>query len=203
MRGTAYHPAVEREILFTGIGGQGVQLAARTLAEAAVADGRRVQLFASYGGMMRGGNSDSVLVVADEAVRAPPMVSSAWGAVVMHHEHAALAWSIVRPGGPAVVNSSIVAPEALEGRSDISVIPVAALDRAGALGAPMAASLVLVGVLAAATGLVSEDALLSTPERVLPSYRREAAAANRQALADGLSLVTLTHPAWSADPVST
>jgi S-adenosyl methyltransferase/Pyruvate ferredoxin/flavodoxin oxidoreductase len=45
---------VERELLMTGIGGQGVQLAGQLLARAAVSTGRQVLMFGSYGGMMRG-----------------------------------------------------------------------------------------------------------------------------------------------------
>ncbi|MGZ4207588.1 MAG: 2-oxoacid:acceptor oxidoreductase family protein [Actinomycetota bacterium] len=79
---------MEREILLTGIGGQGVQLAARVLAEAAVAEGRSVQLFGSYSGMMRGGNTDATVVVADTPIESPPTVGRAWSAIVMHDEFA-------------------------------------------------------------------------------------------------------------------
>jgi Pyruvate/2-oxoacid:ferredoxin oxidoreductase gamma subunit len=67
----------EREVLLTGIGGQGVQLAARVLAEAALVDGLEVQLFASYGGMMRGGNTDASVVISDQPIDAPPVVARA------------------------------------------------------------------------------------------------------------------------------
>ena len=60
---------MEREVLLSGIGGQGVQLAAQVLAVAAVDEGRDVQLFGSYGGMMRGGNTDATLVLADSRVQ--------------------------------------------------------------------------------------------------------------------------------------
>ena len=56
---------MERELVLTGIGGQGVQLAAQVLATAAVLEDRRVMLFGVYGGTMRGGSSDSTVVVAD------------------------------------------------------------------------------------------------------------------------------------------
>ena len=59
---------MERELLLTGIGGQGVQLAAQVLARAAIAEGREVQMFGSYGGMMRGGNTEATLVIADGAI---------------------------------------------------------------------------------------------------------------------------------------
>ena len=54
---------MEREVLLTGIGGQGVQLAAQVLARAAALEGKGVMLFGVYSGMMRGGNSDSTVVV--------------------------------------------------------------------------------------------------------------------------------------------
>src|SRR6185436_702086 len=77
-------PSMEREILFTGIGGQGIQLAAQVLARAALSEGREVMLFGSYGGTMRNGPTDSTLVVADAPVVAPPIVSRAWSALAMH-----------------------------------------------------------------------------------------------------------------------
>ena len=79
---------MEREILLSGVGGQGVQLAANVLAHAALAEGRDVQLFGSYGGMMRGGNTDAELVVADDRITAPPTVGSAWAAVLLHPDYA-------------------------------------------------------------------------------------------------------------------
>jgi Pyruvate/2-oxoacid:ferredoxin oxidoreductase gamma subunit len=69
---------VEREILLTGVGGQGIQLAAQVLARAGVADGREVMLLGTYGGTMRGGSTDSCLVIADEPIRTPPIVSRVW-----------------------------------------------------------------------------------------------------------------------------
>jgi Pyruvate/2-oxoacid:ferredoxin oxidoreductase gamma subunit len=191
-----YHSGVQREIVFTGIGGQGVQLAARTLAEAAVADERRVQLFASYGGMMRGGNSDSFLVISDEAISSPPVVGSAWAAVVMHHEHAAEVWPKLRSDSIAAVNTSVVGSASRPADPRVTVIEVPSLDIATGIGSPMAASLVLLGALVARTGLVSAESLLDSSARVLPSYRAEAAAVNRSALAVGLDLDGTTHPAW-------
>lgn len=62
---------MRREVVMSGIGGQGIQLAAQTLARGALQDGLYVQLFGSYGGMMRGGNTDATLVVSDVPVAAP------------------------------------------------------------------------------------------------------------------------------------
>lgn len=174
---------------FTGIGGQGVQLAARTLAEAGLGEGRQVQMFASYGGMMRGGNSDSFVVVADDPIVSPPMPGRADSVLVMHHAYADDLWARLAPGGLAVVNSSVVEP-GNRPAVDASIVEVRALDEATAIGAPMAASLVGLGALAASTGLVSAEALSAAAGRVLPSYRSEAADANRLALVTGFDLGT-------------
>ena len=72
------------ELLITGIGGQGVQLAAQVIASAVIAEGREVQLFGSYGGMMRGGNTEATLVVADGPIEAPPTIVTD----VVGHRHA-------------------------------------------------------------------------------------------------------------------
>src|SRR5262245_49232650 len=78
--------SMERELMITGIGGQGVQLAAQVLARAAMLDGREVMYLGVYGGMMRGGNTDSTVVVADSPIEAPPVVSHTWSAIALHDE---------------------------------------------------------------------------------------------------------------------
>src|SRR5947199_5667715 len=97
----------ERELLLTGIGGQGVQLAAQVVARASVLEGRHVMLFGVYAGVMRGGNSDATVVVADETVQAPPIVSRAWSALALH----ARFWEPLAPrlaqGAVVVLNSSL------------------------------------------------------------------------------------------------
>ncbi len=97
---------MERELLLTGIGGQGVQLAAAVLAQAAVAEGREVQLFGSYGGMMRGGATEATVVVADEPIEAPPTVEPAWSAVSCTTSTPRRRW----PGCDRAVSSSSTRP---------------------------------------------------------------------------------------------
>ena len=73
---------MERELLLTGVGGQGVQLASQVLGRAALAECREVMVLGTYGGTMRGGSTDSCVVAADEPIRTPPIVSRAWAAMV-------------------------------------------------------------------------------------------------------------------------
>ena len=183
---------MERDLLMTGIGGQGIQLAAQLLARAAIAEGREVQLFGSYGGMMRGGNTDTTLVIGDGPIEAPPTTDRAWAAIVMHHEFAAPTLTRVRAGGLVFANTNLVAvPLELDGfdppaeREALVVVGVPATDLAVDAGNILAAAMVMVGAFAAATGLVQVDALVAAVPDALPAYRHQHVALNQGALTLG------------------
>ncbi len=178
---------MEREVLCTGIGGQGVQLAARTLAVAAVAEGREVMVFGSYGGMMRGGNTDATVVVADGPLRAPPTVARSWSALAMHPEYWARVRDRLRPGGVAVVDAGTFGPEVTVPGCRVLAVEAAAV--AAEHGAPRASAMVALGAFAAATALVTLDSLTEAAGDVLPEYRRQHVEANRRALDAGYRLV--------------
>ncbi len=174
---------MEREILLTGIGGQGVQLAANVLAHAALAEGRDVQLFGSYGGMMRGGNTDAELVVADDCIEAPPTVASSWAALAMHPDYADPVLARVAAGG-LVLRDAELWDAPLE-RADLEVIDVPAAALASGAGNVMAASMVMLGALASLTALVGLDSLRSGVRACVPPYRRQHLELNDRALEAG------------------
>lgn len=181
----------------TGIGGQGIQLAADILARAATAEGREVLMFGSYGGMMRGGNTDASLVIGDEPISAPPVPPFAWAALAMHHEHARPVLAKLRPDGVALINTSVVEGEMDTGTA--AVIEVAATDIAVEVGNIIAASLVMLGALAGTTGLVALASLEAAVVEALPPYRRQHAGLNQAALRAGFDAVPAgAHPAWTA-----
>ena len=189
---------MERELLVTGIGGQGVQLAATVLARAAMAEGRTVQLFGSYGGMMRGGSTEATLVVADGPIESPPTVAAAWSAILMHHDYSAHTLQCLRPGAVVLVNSSVFSLP-FE-RASYTVFDVPATAIAADAGSVMAASMVMAGAYAAATGLVGPVALHEAARSALPAYRAQHAAVNDRALDAGWDAVRpLVAPAWAPD----
>jgi 2-oxoacid:acceptor oxidoreductase gamma subunit (pyruvate/2-ketoisovalerate family) len=189
---------MEREVLFTGIGGQGVQLASQVLARAALLEGREVMLLGVYGGAMRGGSTDATLVVGDRPIDAPPLVPRAWAAVCMHHQHFAPLRPKLRKGGVVIVNASLF--EAELDRAAQRVFEVPATSLAAELGAPLSASLVLAGAFAALTALVGVEALVEGMRESLPSYRRQHAPRNEQALRAGFAAVPRgAAPAWTAE----
>lgn len=189
---------MERELLLTGIGGQGVQLAAQMVARAAIAEGRQVMLFGSYGGMMRGGNTDATIVIADGAIEAPPTVPSAWASVVMHHDYWGFVEQRLRAGSVVLVNSTVFRGSI--DRADVHVIQVPATDIAVDIGNIMAASVVMIGALSAATNLVGLESLLESVSACLPPYRAQHVPLNQAALRTGFGAVTAgPEDAWTAD----
>ena len=80
----------------TGIGGQGVQLAAQVLARAGVLEGRHVLLFGVYGGAMRGMNTDATVVIGDGRPAPPPLCLAPGRRSAMHDRY----WAPVAPQDP-------------------------------------------------------------------------------------------------------
>lgn len=177
---------MERAVLMTGIGGQGIQLAARTLAVAATEEDLEVMVFGSYGGLMRGGNTDSTVILGQGPLRSPPTVARAWAALALHHDY----WPAVRDrmidGGVVVVDRSVFQGEV--GLAESHVLDIEATSVAANLGHSKGAAMVALGALAAASGLVGIEALESAARQVLPSYRSQHAAANAAALRAGFDL---------------
>jgi Pyruvate/2-oxoacid:ferredoxin oxidoreductase gamma subunit len=188
---------VEREVLLTGIGGQGIQLAAQIVARAALREGREVMSLGTYGGSMRGGNTDATLIVGDGPISAPPIVSKSWAGVGAHPAHWDAVRAKLRAGGVAVWNADLFGDSADPGEA--LAVPVPATSLAASLAAPQALSLVLIGALAGASGLVGLDALVAAMVEALPPYRREHAAKNAEALRLGFAAAPKgLAPAWSA-----
>jgi Pyruvate/2-oxoacid:ferredoxin oxidoreductase gamma subunit len=154
-------------------------------------------MFGSYGGMMRGGNTDASLVIGDEPISAPPVPESAWAALVMHHEHARPVLAKLRPNGVAHVNTSVV-----EGDQDTGTamrVDLAATDVAVEVGNIIAASLVMLGALARVTELVTLASLEAAVVAALPPYRRQHVGLNQAALQAGFDAVpAVEHLAWAA-----
>lgn len=183
----------ERELMLTGIGGQGVQLAGQVIARAATLEGKYVTYFGVYGGVMRGGNTDATVVIADHPIEAPPIVSRTWSAVAMHHEFWEPLRAKVRPEGLVFVNSTVFEGD-LGLPETVDVVDVPATERAAELGNLMVASMVMVGAYAARTGLVSEGACVEAMRESIPPYRAQHVPLNEEAIRAGAALVAARTP---------
>ena len=171
----------------TGIGGQGIQLIAKVLAQAGMREGRQVMMFGIFMGTIRGGASESTVVIADEEIVTPPIVPHAWAVLAMHPEGLAKLAGKGEAGGVLLVNSSLAS--ALPAWERVHRIAVPATELAKQAGQAMGASMVALGALAGATGLVGISSLAEAVGEVLPPHRRKLADANQHCLALGAEYV--------------
>jgi Pyruvate/2-oxoacid:ferredoxin oxidoreductase gamma subunit len=190
---------MDREILLTGIGGQGVQLVAKMLAHAGMLEGRHVMQFSMFMGTMRGGSSECTVVVADSPVEAPPVVPYAWAAVAMHPTQLGMIERKLRPGGVALYNSTLM--EQPEIRPDCTWVPIDAGRLAIELKYAQGQSLIALGAFCALTGIVKQESLADALPELLPPYRHQTLPINRECLTTGaraLAGSAGSAPAWGA-----
>jgi len=165
----------EREVIFTGIGGQGIQLMAKVLAEAATKAGQHVMLFGVYMGMMRGGPSASTVVIGEGEIQAPPIVPHCWGIVAMHPQGLGELARKLRPGGLLFANDTLVKASP---RDDVRWLGLPATRLGEQAGNIAGASMIALGAFVAATGIVEFDGLAAAMRESLPPHRRQRAEEN-------------------------
>ncbi len=187
----------ERELMLTGVGGQGVQLAAQSLARAATLEGRHVMLLGTYGGTMRGGNTESSIVFGTGPLSSPPIVSRIWSAIALHHRF----WQPIRAklaaGSLLVVNSTLFEEDLDSGRYRSFEVP--ATQIADDHGNKAGASMVAIGGYAKLTGLVALESLIEAMRSSLPAYRQQHADVNEKLLRAGFAhFAAVEVPAWEA-----
>jgi 2-oxoglutarate ferredoxin oxidoreductase subunit gamma len=175
-----------RDVIFTGIGGQGVQLCSKVLANAAVAAGRHVMLSSYFGGEMRGGRTEATVITRDQpVVDLPPIVPKLEAMIVLHPAFLADAL-------PRLVDAPLVVTDAWAWDTDLPsarVVRVSAREIAADLGAPVAAGLALVGAFAELTGVADEEQLATATRALVPPHRAAALEANLAALSAGAAAV--------------
>lgn len=176
---------MQREVVLTGIGGQGVQLCAKTLAMAATAEGKQVLMSSHYGGEMRGGQTEASVVVADGPLKTVPILESTWSAFVMHPKYWDGVAARLRPHGVVVANSAVGSLPA--GDYELTAIPAG--DIASEVGSAMSAGFVLLGAYCAVTGMADLEAAIDAMKQLVPPYRTQHIAVNEAALRAGADAV--------------
>jgi Pyruvate/2-oxoacid:ferredoxin oxidoreductase gamma subunit len=194
---------MEREVLLSGIGGQGVQLAAKMLAYAGMIEGRHVMQFSMFMGSMRGGSSECTVVLADQPVEAPPVVPRAWAAVAMHPTELGGIIKKLRPATTVLYNHTLLDTPTV--RDDCHWVPVEAGRIANELKYSQGQSLVALGAFCALTDIVAIDSLERALKELLPSYRHQTIPINVECLKAGVAAVggkAHSSPAWASAAAS-
>lgn len=144
------------EVLMAGFGGQGMLLAGKILAHAAMAEGLQVSWLPSYGPEMRGGTANVTVCISEKPIGSP-LITNPRALLVMNLPSLEKFAPKVKPGGVIVINTALVAKDA--DRGDCVVVKVDARDLAAKAGTDRAANFVMLGAYVGATGVVPAAAV--------------------------------------------
>ncbi len=179
---------METGVIFAGFGGQGILLAGKILARAAMEKGFEVTWLPSYGPEMRGGTANCTVVIADEPVGSP-IVGSPQVLVAMNGPSFARFLPRVAPGGAVIANSSLILER--QERPDVRVVWAPMNEIAQELGEPRCANMVGLGAAVKALGILPLAAVIAAMEEELGARGREKLVeVNRQALYRGFAWAT-------------
>jgi len=188
---------LHHELMIAGFGGQGVVLAGKLLAGAALAEGREVVWAPSYGPEMRGGAVHCTLIISSDRIGSPE-VSQADSLLIMDRTSLLKFAPRLKPGGLMILNSSLIAPpwepgpfDCAQGRppGDCQVLALPASEAADALGNQRVANVIMLGAFLSRRPVVTLASLIAAmtktareigAERLLPI--------NLQALERGVEL---------------
>ncbi len=173
--------AGRREVRLGGVGGQGLQLSARILATALIAEGHHIAQSQSYEPTSRGGLSRADVVI-DQGPVDYPLVTALDALVVLDQMAVAPSQSLLKPGAVVVADATRV-PEPPTGSARVYQFDLVGAARD--LGNPRVTNLVALGALVALAPLCSRQAIECAIRQVVPQRLCDI---NLKALADGYAL---------------
>lgn len=174
-----------RTLIAAGFGGQGVLMLGQLVAHAAMRDGRNVAWIPSYGPEMRGGTANCCVIVSDEEIGSP--LASATDILVAMNKPSVLKFEPkLKSNGLLLYDKDLVSYE--DTRSDVTVVPVPASSIARELGDARIANIVILGVLAELSDIVTVESCEAVVREVLGKKKAALAELNLQAFARGREL---------------
>ena len=176
---------VYHQLLIAGFGGQGVVLAGKLLATAALAEGREVVWAPSYGPEMRGGPVHCTVIVSSHRIGSP-QVSLADSLLIMDAASLQRLKARIAPQGLLLLNASLVQPPA--DMDSVEVVGIPANEVAEALGDPRVANVVMLGAFLVARPVVSPESVVEAMRVTAGKAWEHLVAMNRAALEKGAEL---------------
>lgn len=175
------------ELVFAGFGGQGILLGGRLIAEAAMKEGQCATWFPSYGPEMRGGTCHCLVAFSDDEIGSP-IFSAYDSALIMNQPSLEKFAPMVRPGGLAIVNSSLI--ELRGPWADVQSVEVPVSELAQEVGADRSANVIMVAAYSAVKRLIQHETLEDVVRAMFAGKDDKVIDANLRGLNAGRRAVT-------------
>jgi 2-oxoglutarate ferredoxin oxidoreductase subunit gamma len=160
------------EVRITGFGGQGVILAGIVLGHAvAVHEGKKAVQTQSYGAETRGGAAKAEVVVSDQKIDYPKVISADI-TITMSQESFDRYGPSTIPGSALFVDADLVTSESRSSGGTIYRVPATKIA-ADEFKKTLAANMVMLGATAALTKIVRLESLKMSVREVAPKASRD------------------------------
>lgn len=175
---------MSEQLLFVGMGGQGLQAMATLIAEAAAEEGRQVIYSTTYGGSQRGGLSKANVIISDKRIGAPVTFPGEATALVAMSDEAVKTYEhYLESGALMLVNSDMV--EAEPSRADIRVLKIPMQALAKEMNNERGANMIALGALLHCVRVVKEDSVTGQLEAMFTGRKAHLAAPSIEAVRRG------------------
>ncbi len=177
---------MKEEIIIAGFGGQGVLSMGKILAYAGLMNDLEVTWMPAYGPEQRGGTANVTVILSDSPISSP-VLDTYDTAVILNQQSLDKFESKVKPGGTLIYDpSGIHHPPT---RTDITVVPVDALEATLELKNAKTYNMVLLGSLLELRPVVTTEAVVKALRKTLPERHHHLIELNEKAIEKGRSLV--------------
>ena len=190
---------MERTVIISGFGGQGLLFAGTVLARAAMAEGLEVLWIPTYGPEMRGGSAACTVIIADRPIGSP-VVDHADAVIALSGPALARYRSAVAPGGLLVVDGTMVQ---LPATDEVEIVAPACTSLARTAGDDRLVSVVALGALVARRPMVDAGAVREALRAVVGAKHPEALRADLEAFDAGMSLLCSPEPGRGPGRIAT
>lgn len=177
---------MEKSLIISGFGGQGVLLIGNLVAQAALNKGFEVSYMPSYGVEMRGGTAMCTVVIADKQVSSP--VVGRPDSLIAFTEPALLKFGgKVKEGGLVILHAGMMNVEKFT-RKDVRVVPVDFRKEAEAIGNPRGMNMIALGVYLAVENTVPPEAVEEAFPEVIAEKYHKFIPSNMEAIRRGMEI---------------
>ncbi|MGB9694728.1 MAG: 2-oxoacid:acceptor oxidoreductase family protein [Caldisericaceae bacterium] len=176
---------MEKGVVISGFGGQGVMLAGELLAETGKEEGKFVTFLPSYGPEMRGGTANCHVIISDEEI-ASPIIDKPEAAIVLNLPSLDKYEPQMKENGLVIINKSIVPREVK--RTDIRVLQIKAQEVARDLGNEKTMNIMLLAAYVEIEKPVTIDGLKKALKTFLTGRKEALIADNEKAIDKGVEI---------------
>lgn len=178
---------MEKEIIISGFGGQGVLSMGKILAYSGLMEDKEVTWMPAYGPEQRGGTANVTVIVSDERISSP-ILSSYDIAIVLNQPSLEKFEPKLKPNGILIYDGyGIINPPK---RKDITVYRIDAMDKAAEMKNSKIFNMIVLGGLLEVCPVVSHNGIEKALYKTLPERHHGLIPLNMQALKEGSKIIT-------------